>query len=235
MASTARKPGINAMPAPKIAAFFDLDGTLLDQASARLFISYLRHRGLTWRYLHRRYLVPAIASLIGFKLGIVDMTRAIEHAARLATGADSGELWELVDQWFSEMVLPTIRAGGREQLAWHLDQGHVPVICSAASQYSVLPVAEHLGISHTIHTEWLTADGTLTGGLRLPVVYGTGKVYWATKWADSHNVDLGNSYFYTDHASDMPLLQAVGRPVAVDPEPQLRQLAAARRWPIVAW
>ena len=79
-----------------------------------------------------------------------------------------------------------------------------------------------------IWTEWLSADGALTGLVREPITYGEGKVYWTERWAAEHNVDLSQSYFYSDHLSDVPLLELVGHPVAVNPTRQLTRYALER-------
>ena len=223
------------MHAPRTAAIFDLDKTLLSATSARLFVSYLRHRGILWRYLRKQAIFSAAAALIGLRLGITDTTSAIQSAARLSAGSNVDELWEVVGQWFEEMVRPMIRGAALSTLAWHRAQGHLPVICSASSQFSVVPVAEFLDIDHTIYTEWLTDGNVLSGELRLPVAYGAGKVYWVREWASSHKVDLARSYFYSDHISDQPLLEAIGNPVAVSPEVKLQELANSRGWRVVQW
>jgi phosphoserine phosphatase len=75
-------------------------------------------------------------------------------------------------------------------------------------------------------------DGRLTGRVVPPVCVGTGKIVWAERFAAEHDVDLSASFFYTDSISDLPLLERVGHPVAVNPDPRLRRLAAARGWPV---
>ncbi|MBV7335429.1 HAD-IB family hydrolase [Chloroflexi bacterium TSY] len=123
----------------------------------------------------------------------------------------------------------------KEKLAWHRDQSHLPVICSAASQFSVLPVAEHLDIQHSIHTTWLVSDGHLTGRLKQPIVYGLGKVHWIEQWCKEHRVNLARSYFYSDSISDRPLLELVGHPIAVNPDVKLEQFARQQSWPVLWW
>ncbi|MGD8627079.1 MAG: haloacid dehalogenase-like hydrolase, partial [Anaerolineae bacterium] len=78
----------------------------------------------------------------------------------------------------------------------------------------------------------ISADGRLTGEIEPPPCYGQGKVVWAERFAREHAVDLSASYFYTDSISDLPLLERVGQPVAVNPDPRLRRLARARGWQI---
>ncbi len=220
----------------QIAAIFDLDDTLLNESSGRLLVRYLRRSGQLARYFRLRHSWILATAFLTYRIGgRQDVTQLMGRSARIARGIPLDEFWQLVQSWFDELVVDHIAPPGRAQLDWHRDQGHIPVICSASSQFSVQPVAHYLGIEHMVFTEWLSKDGYLTGEIRQPIAYGAGKVYWMEQWAASQNVSLAQSYFYTDHISDLPLLEVVGHPVAVNPEPQLAQLASARGWPIVDW
>ncbi|CAN5736197.1 hypothetical protein BH10CHL1_BH10CHL1_14140 [soil metagenome] len=220
----------------QIAAIFDLDDTLLNESSGRLLFRYLRRSGQFSRYFRLRHSWILAGAFLNYRIGgRQDMTQLMGRSARIARGIALDEFWQLTQNWFDEMVVDHISPSGIAQLAWHRAQGHIPVICSASSQFSVQPVAQHLGIEHRVFTDWLSEDGYLTGEIRRPIAYGAGKVYWMEQWAATHNVSLAQSYFYTDHISDLPLLDVVGHPVAVNPEPQLAQLATGRGWPIVDW
>lgn len=218
-----------------IAAIFDLDDTLLDGSSGRMLLRYMREKKLTTRYIRRRDMLGFGAELLLHRTGLADATRLFNHMARLLKGMDLEEMWRLGRDWYTDMVAPAISQPALERLAWHRSQGHVPLICSGSSQFVVLQVAAQLEIPHTIFTEWQAADGVLSGSLRQPLVYGTGKVYWAKRWAAAQGIDLAASYFYSDHVSDLPLLQAVAHPVAVNPDKKLAKLAAQRGWPIYQW
>ncbi len=218
----------------QIAAIFDMDDTLLSDSSGRLLLQYLRQKGQLLQFFNRRNIVSLFTAPILYKLGLINVERFMQRSVQLAAGYDVDDLWTLVNTWFDEMLVNYVSEGGRTQLAWHRDQGHLPVICSASSQFSVLPVARHLGVD-AIWTEWLSADGALTGLVREPITYGEGKVYWTERWAAEHNVDLSQSYFYSDHLSDVPLLELVGHPVAVNPTRQLTRYALKRNWPIEQW
>lgn len=220
---------------PRIAAIFDLDRTLLAGTSGKLFFQYLRKTGQLWRYFRRRDLAVVAAAVGAYQLGLIDATQAMQRSARVAAGIDVDEFWRLVQRWFAEMAVHAITRDGQASVAWHRSQEHVPLICSASSQFSVQPVADHLAIHHTIYTEWLASDGRLTGRVRLPVAYGAGKVHWVQRWAAEHGVDLARSYFYSDDHSDLPLLEKVAHPTAVNASPKLAKEAAARGWPLLAW
>jgi len=219
----------------QIAAIFDLDRTLITRSSAILFIKYLRQTDQLWRFFRRQDLVMLAVDMARYKLGFLDGSAAIQRSALLSAGIDVDEMWSLINEWTTDMLAHTISSSARERLTWHREQGHIPVICSAASQFSVKPVADLLGIEQQVYTEWLTADNRLTGQLRHPLVFGAGKVHWMQKWAVERNVDLADSYFYSDDATDMPLLEIVGRPIAVNPNRALRKIAKARQWPVLTW
>jgi putative phosphoserine phosphatase / 1-acylglycerol-3-phosphate O-acyltransferase len=219
----------------QIAAIFDLDDTILRGSSGRLFLRYLRRHRLYFRFFRLRNAAPLVASYLQYRLGGPDVVRAMKSSAVVARGLSVEALWQVVDRWFEEMVIHAIAPAARERVQWHQAAGHLPVICSASSQFAVQPVAAHLEIEHAVYTDWLSENGRLTGQLREPVVYGPGKVYWMERWAAEQEVALDQSYFYSDHISDRPLLELVGSPTAVNPDPPLTLLAQKRGWPILHW
>lgn len=218
-----------------IAAIFDLDGTLLSGMTGSMFINYLRRSGQLSRYFSPRAMFEVVAAGLAHKVRLLNATQAMQITVAASKGLELEAMWDLVHRWFEEMVVHTITPGGRKQLAWHQAQGHIPVICTASSQFSAAPVAAHLGIEHFLFSEWLSQDGRMTGAVRLPIMYGTGKVFWLRRWADAQGVDLHQSYFYTDHHSDLPLLDLVAHPAVVHPNRSLHAVAAARGWPILDW
>lgn len=220
---------------PRIAAIFDMDDTLLNGSSGRMLFDWLREKGMLNRYFRRRDIPQVILAALLYKLHLLDPTWLILRMGRSAAGADAGEMWAISRRWFREMLVPAINPEGAKRLKWHRAQGHLPVICSGSSQFAVELMAEHLGVPHTVCTEWLIENGKLTGELRQPLVYGEGKVHWMERWAEANRVDLASSYFYTDHISDRPLLERVAHPVAVNPDPQLTRLARQLNWEILTW
>lgn len=217
------------------AAIFDLDSTLLDDASGRLFARYLRREKRLQEFIRRRDMPLLAAVITAYQLGLLNATRAAQQTAKVVAGLQVDYFWQTVRTWFDVMLVNHITDGGRDAVAWHAAQGHTMLICSASSQFSVRPVAEHLKIPHYICSEWLTSGDRLTGGVRLPIVYGEGKVLYVRRWAEQFNIDLRNSYFYTDHISDRPLLELVGNPVAVTPDSDLLRLSTERGWRVNRW
>lgn len=213
----------------RVAALFDLDKTLLDTSSAQLYARFQHRTGQvgTWRLAR----VAWWGLLSG--LGLLHMENLIPRLLAGAAGDDADEMCRQCDRWFAEDVLSHVTERGQQRVAEHQAQGHVIGIVSASTQYVVQPMADYLGIpGQYVCTHLESEDGRLTGTVAAPVCYGRGKVVWAERFAAEYGVDLDASYFYTDSISDLPLLDRVGHPVAVNPDPRLRRLASKRGWPV---
>jgi HAD superfamily hydrolase (TIGR01490 family) len=213
----------------RVAALFDMDKTLLDTSSGQLYARYLYRSG----EMGGRELARVMWWGILSRLGVLDMNRLIPRLLAAAAGDDEEEMRRLCDRWFAEDVRPHMTARGRERVMEHQAQGHVVAIVSASTQYVVGPLAAHLGIpGQYVCTHLESREGHLTGEVVPPVCYSSGKVVWAERFAAEHDADLAASHFYTDSISDLPLLERVGHPVAVNPDPRLRRLARSRGWRI---
>ena len=97
---------------------------------------------------------------------------------------------------------------------------------------SLAPLARRLGIEHMLYTRLEVEDGRFTGRVVEPICFEEGKIYWIREFIEEHGVDLAKSFFYTDSVTDMPLLDMVGHPVVVNPDPLLYRRALRRRWPV---
>jgi HAD superfamily hydrolase (TIGR01490 family) len=213
----------------KVAALFDMDRTLLDTSSALLYVRYLRRIG----QIGRRQVAQVIGWTLLERLGLLDMQHLVERLMTTASGDNEPEIKQLCDRWFAEDVVTHVTDRGRQRLVEHQAQGHVLGIVSASTQYAVGPLAAHLGIPEQYVSSHLESqDGRLTGRIAPPLCYGEGKVVWAERFSAEHGADLSVSYFYTDSITDLPLLERVGHPVAVNPDPKLQRLAKQRAWPI---
>jgi putative phosphoserine phosphatase/1-acylglycerol-3-phosphate O-acyltransferase len=106
-------------------------------------------------------------------------------------------------------------------------------ILSSTTNYLADPLAADLGIEHLLVSRMVVRDGVLTGEVQRPLCYGAGKIHWARLFAAEHGVDLAESYFYTDSVTDVPMLELVGHPQVVNPDPLLRRLARRRGWNIL--
>lgn len=213
----------------KVAALFDLDKTLLDTSSGWLYARYLYRNGQIGRWRLAQVVWWGVLSW----LGVLDVQKLLAQVLTEAVGDDERELRRSCDRWFETDVIPHVTEGGRQRMAEHRAQGHLAAIVSGSTQYSVQPAAAYLGIPGQYVCTHLESDGgRLTGRIEEPPCYGPGKVVWAERFAAEHDVDLSASYFYTDSISDLPLLERVGHPMAVNPDPRLRRLAQKQGWPI---
>ncbi len=213
-----------------IAAFFDLDNTILSTSSGRLWIRYLRQT----RRLSRRQ-EAAIWGWVGlYALGLLDFPHLMARVMAGATGQDEAETWALCRRWFDELVLGYVAEGARAAIDRHRAEGHHVAIVTASTPYAAGPVAAHLGLgSAYLATRLEVRAGRFTGRLIEPACHGAGKVYWVDRYASEHDIDLASSFFYTDSINDLPLLEHVGHPVAVNPDRKLARLARQRGWPTV--
>jgi HAD superfamily hydrolase (TIGR01490 family) len=131
-------------------------------------------------------------------------------------------------------ILPRIYPQMMDEVHLHQDAGRPAFIVSAASNPLVELLAEVLGFEGGIGTRYeVAADGTLTGDIEGPFIYGEGKVEAMQRFAEEHEIDIGQSWAYSDSASDLPMLRAVGNPVAVNPDATLARIAREEGWEVL--
>ena len=216
------------MPARRPAAFFDLDRTLLRGASGPVITEALRAAGVVPdRPVPGEGLVYKLFDVVGETIPSMVLTRQM---ARVASGWDRRavkEAGEAVARRLADDVLPFARL----LIDHHQAEGR-PVVMATTSPFDlVCPLAEALGIDDVIATRYGERDGRYDGTVDGHFVWGPGKLAAAREWAEENDVDLGASWAYSDSVYDIPLLSAVAHPVAVNPDPRLRVVAALRRWP----
>ncbi len=215
----------------KVAAFFDLDRTLLGVNSASLWIRHERRQGR----IGRRQVAEAAFWLLGYRIGLVDVETGIVRAAASMKGRLEADVAEATRLWFVETIVPTFLVEGREAVERHRRCGHLVVLLTSSSPYISERVQAELGLDDVLCTRFEVGHGRFTGRIVPPICYGPGKVAAASGWAQSTGVDLAQSHFYTDSYTDLPMLEAVGHPHVVNPDPRLRRVAARRGWPVVWW
>lgn len=216
----------------KIGAFFDMDYTLLAGSSGLLYLRWLRQTGqLTARQW------AGIMRLVGqYTFGRIDFPRMLARLLLQVAGASEDEAWRMTGEWFNASLKNYIADKARERVAWHQAQGHQVAIISAATPYVVRHVAGVLGLDGAyLATRLEVVEGRFTGNVVEPACYGAGKRILAEVYAFEHGIDLGQSYFYSDSHQDLPLLLAVGHPVAVNPNRKLARIAQERGWPVVSF
>jgi HAD superfamily hydrolase (TIGR01490 family) len=212
-----------------VAAFFDLDGTLIARNSAPLYMRHLRATGQA----RRRDVARTLYYVWRYKFGLLDIERAVAVSLGWIRGRNEAQVRVDCQAWYERIIRRYLRPAMAATVAAHRRAGHLPVILTSATRYLAEPVAADLGIEHLLVTQLLVADGCFTGEAVRPVCYGEGKIYWAERFAAAQGVDLRLSYFYTDSITDLPVLERVGAPRIVNPDPRLRRVAARRGWPVL--
>jgi HAD superfamily hydrolase (TIGR01490 family) len=218
------------MSAPKL-ALFDLDNTLLAGDSDHAWAQFLMEQGVVRpdeyharnEWFYERY-----------KDGTLDIHDFLEFQLAPIAGRPRAQL----DAWHSEfmqrMVRPMILPKASELIARHADAE--TAIVTATNRFITAPIAAELGVATLIATDIEEVDGVFTGKPRGTPAFREGKIECVNAWlaASGHRLADYESWFYSDSQNDLPLLDLVTHPVAVDPDPTLRARAAERGWPIIS-
>ena len=213
------------------AAFFDLDRTLLRRSSALALAGPFRRRGLiSRRALMRAALWQALFVARGASGEAV--RKAAEEGLVVLRGMTPAELQELVADALEPVLRPLVYREPVELAAGHRERGEPVYIVSAALQEIVDALARDLGFDGAIGTVAEVADGRYTGRT-LHARHAAGKAEAVRELAEREGLDLSASTAYSDSHTDLPFLEAVGNPVAVNPDRQLRRIAAERGWPVL--
>jgi HAD superfamily hydrolase (TIGR01490 family) len=212
-----------------VAALFDVDGTIIAHNSAPLYMKHLRKTGRA----RRRDVARTLYYLARYKLGLLDIERAAAVSLGWIRNHDEAALSADCRAWYAETIRPYIYPAMKATVEAHKRAGHLLAILTSATRYLAEPLAADLGIEHLLVTQLVVQDGRFTGEAVRPMCYGAGKMYWASRFAEAHGIDLSRSYFYTDSITDLPVLERVGEPRVVNPDPRLRRTALRRGWPVL--
>jgi HAD superfamily hydrolase (TIGR01490 family) len=212
------------------AAFFDLDKTVISKSSSLALSRPFYRAGLVSR---SQLLRGAYAQLVYLMVGADErrMDRVKDGLLALTKGWDKSEVEEVVREALEEVVDPYIYQEALDLIALHRALGRRVFIVSSSPEEVVRPLAERLGVKDVIATRAKFEDGKYTGRLEF-YCYGEHKGAAIRRAAAEHGLDLEGSYAYTDSITDQPMLEAVGNPVAVNPDRELRKLAAQRGWKV---
>lgn len=214
---------------PRVAAFFDLDRTLIQGFSALTFIRDGARNG-QYGPIDLAELAMAAAS---FELGTIDFSSFLTGTARVLRGTPEKDFEQVGRRVFEESLGSRIHPEARAIVDAHRRRGHTIAVVSSATRYQVGPVAEELGIAHVLASQLEVRDGRLTGEIVSPSCYGEGKANAARALAENIPIDFERSYFYTDSDEDLPLLELVGKPRPTNPNGNLAKIAARRGWPAI--
>lgn len=213
-------------------AFFDLDKTLLRKNSGGLWIRHEFRSG----HINFWQGVRAFWWLARYSIGIGGVEEGLYVAIQYLRGGREDEMRMRVGNWYETEVRDLVRPGAREALEQHRGQGHRLVLLTSSSNYLSERFAQDLDLDDYLCSRFeVDADGRFTGYPMEPLCYGHGKLELAQAYCDAQGIALHDCHFYTDSMTDLPVLEAVGQPVCINPDPRLNQLARRRGWPVFDW
>lgn len=212
-------------------ALFDLDNTLLAGDSDYLWGQFLVERGIVDR---GAYESENERFYRDYRAGQLDIGAFLRFALRPLAAHPTAALHAWREAFLREKIDPVILAPARALVERHRAAGDLLLLVTATNAFVTAPIAERLGIPHLIATEPEQADGRYTGEVAGIPAFREGKVQRLQAWLAQTGHDLAGSTFYSDSHNDIPLLESVDHPVAVDPDPQLRAYARQRGWPTIS-
>lgn len=213
-------------------ALFDLDNTLLAGDSDFEWAQFLIDRGVLDRAV---YEARNAAFYAQYKAGTLDIHEFLDFQLKPLSRHPRAQLEAWHAEFMQERILPMIAPGAPALLARHAE--HVRVIVTATNSFVTAPIARHLGGEHLIATEPEEDGGEFTGRVVGIPSFREGKVQRLEAWLAERGLtwfDVEESWFYSDSLNDLPLLERVTHPVAVDPDDVLRVHASERGWPVIS-
>lgn len=216
------------------AAFFDVDGTLVDSDIVRYGVEI---RTAAMSAPRRALWIAGFLPRIPYYMVLDRKSRAAFQRAfyRVYRGLAADELVERSEALFHDHVEPRLFPAGLSRLADHRRRGHRVVLVSGSVEAIVRPLAERLQVRDVLAPRLETTDGRLTGELDRPPLAGGRKAEAVREFARENGIDLEASYAYADSLDDLPMLEVVGRPAAVNPDGRLLQVALERGWDVYRW
>ncbi|WP_409470552.1 HAD family hydrolase [Streptomyces sp. HC307] len=217
---------------PRTAAFFDLDKTVIAKSSTLTFSKSFYQGGL----INRRGVLRSAYAQFVFLAGGADhdqIERMRAYLSALCRGWNVQQVREIVAETLHDIIDPIIYDEAASLIEEHHTAGRDVVIVSTSGSEVVEPIGELLGADRVVATRMVVGDdGCYTGEIEY-YAYGPTKAEAVRELAASEGYDLSRCYAYSDSATDLPMLESVGRPHAVNPDRTLRREALARGWPIL--
>jgi HAD superfamily hydrolase (TIGR01490 family) len=217
----------------RVAAFFDLDKTVIAKSSTLAFSRPFFQEGL----INRRAVLKSAYAQFVFMLAGADadqMDRMRSHITALCEGWDVEQVRSIVDETLHDIVDPLVYKEATQLITDHKSEGHDVVVVSASGDELVAPIASMVGATHSVGTRMVVADGRYSGEVDFYCA-GENKAIAAKQLAEKHGYDLEDCFAYSDSVTDLPLLEVVGHPTVVNPDRALRKIAALRGWPVLTF
>ena len=212
-------------------AIFDLDNTLLAGDSDYLWGKFLARRGMVdpefYEQENQRFYEE-------YKAGELDILEFLAFSLKPLSEHSPTTLARLHADFMTECIRPIITPAARQLLAKHRKQGDILLIITATNRFITAPIAEELDVPHLLATDAEMLNGRYTGRVEGIPCFREGKVERLQLWLQQTGYNLAESWFYSDSHNDLPLLEMVTHPVAVNPDETLADHAEAKDWPIMS-
>jgi putative phosphoserine phosphatase/1-acylglycerol-3-phosphate O-acyltransferase len=211
-----------------IAAFFDVDRTLLAGFSV---LEFIRDGIVSGRTRFQDMLETALA-ITQFQMSQIGFSAFVAGTSSSLRGVREKDFAAIGERIFRDRLAASVYPESRALVNAHKRKGHTVAVVSSATPYQIVPLARDLGIKHVLCTRLEVKKGIFTGNVVKPTCYGEGKAVAARNFAAVHKIDLEESWFYSDSDEDLSLLAIVGHPRPTNPNGRLREIAVKRGWPV---
>ena len=212
-------------------AIFDLDNTLLNGDSDYLWGRFLAAEGIVDGEFYERENQRFYNQ---YNAGELDIHEFLAFSLRVLAENTPATLLKLQQRFVEQRIRPILMPAARQLVARHRRRGDTLMIITATNRFVTQPIAGLFDIPHLLATDPEQQDGRYTGRVSGIPCFQHGKVRRLDLWLAEHSEDLGGSWFYSDSHNDLPLLERVAHPVAVDPDESLQQTARERGWPVIS-
>ncbi len=220
----------------KVAAFFDVDDTILLKPFGVSFAKYLLFEG-KWQLVADKmkidFVMKMLKYLLYYKLLILDFDELLETALSLFIGLTEEQLIKMGKEAFDSYAKATISKKLYKIIKKHKEKNEQVVLLTSDLEPLMKPLADYLELPFFISTRLIYDNGVFKGETEKPYCFGEGKTILAKKFADENNIDLKDCYFYTNSIDDIHFMKNVGHPVAVNPDIKLLMEALVRNWKII--
>lgn len=212
-------------------AIFDLDNTLIAGDSDHSWGEFLIHKQLVDPDEYRRH---NDLFYHDYQAGTLDIDAYLRFALEPLTRQEPERLAELRSEFMIQWIEPLMLERAQVLLDQHRQKGDRLLIITATNRFITGPIAARLGVDDLLATDPECIDNRYTGRVLGTPCFREGKVTRLEEWLSQHPYPLEDSYFYSDSNNDLPLLEQVGHPVVVDPDPRLDAVARQRDWPVIS-
>jgi len=212
-------------------AIFDLDNTLIADDSDYLWGQFLVDQGI----VDKNHYESANAKFYDdYKQGTLDIVEFLRFSLQPLADNNPEQLYQWRAQFIEETIRPLMLESAQQLIDKHKSRGDTLLVITATNRFVTEPIVKLYGIENLLATTPEFIDGRYTGGFNGTPCFREGKVKLLEAWLKNSTETMQDSWFYSDSHNDLPLLQLVDNPVAVDPDEKLADYAKASNWPIIS-